>query len=69
MRASVSSPLSPTRTTRDSEKRPASFSTWEATAPGSAVLPSNTSAATGQPSRSQSRAKTICSLPRLPSRE
>ena len=62
-------PGPPTSTTRDSEKRAASFSTREATAPGSAVLPRKTSAATGRPSRSQSRAKTIRRSPRLPSRE
>ena len=51
MRASVSIPRSPTSTTRERAKRWRSFSMWTPTVLGSAVLPSNTSTATGHPSR------------------
>ena len=44
------------------------FFTCTPTVLGSAVLPANTSTATGQPSAAQSRPKTICCLPCLPSR-
>ena len=44
-------PRSPTSTTRLMPKRSLSFSTCELSVAGSAVLPSNTSTATGSPSR------------------
>src|SRR5215831_11414798 len=47
MRASVSNPRSPTRTTRDKPKRCRSLSICGAKVMGSAVLPSHTSTATG----------------------
>ena len=50
MRAWVIMPRSPTSTTWSSAKRCLSFSIWAASVIGSAVLPSNTSIATGQPS-------------------
>jgi hypothetical protein len=68
MRAAVSMPRSPTRTTDWSWKRVRSFSTWLATVEGSPVLPAKTSTARGQPRESVSRPKTICKRPRLPSR-
>ena len=69
MRALVSRPRSPTMIMRSSEKRSLSFCTWALNVPGSAVLPSKTSTATGHPSRLQSSAKTIWGLPGLPSLE
>jgi hypothetical protein len=68
IRAAVIMPRSPTSTTRLSWKRWRSFSIWAASVVGSAVLPSNTSTATGQPSAAHSRPKTICGLSRCPSR-
>ncbi len=44
-------PRSPTSTTRERPKRVLSLLTWAASVIGSAVLPSNTSMATGSPSR------------------
>ena len=69
MRASVNIPRSPTSTTLENPKRRLSLSTCAPTVAGSAVLPSNTSTATGRPSASHSSPNSICSLPRLPSRE
>ncbi len=63
MRASVIRPRSETITILSSEKRSRSFCTWAFRVVGSAVLPSNTSTATGHPSRLQSRPKTIWTLP------
>ena len=67
--ASVSIPRSPTSTTRESPKRWRSFATCAPTVLGSAVLPANTSTDTGHPSRAHNNPNSICSLPRLPSRE
>ena len=69
MRAAVSIPRSPTRTTRESENRWRTAATCEPTVLGSAALPGNTSTDTGQPSLSHNRPKVICSVPFLPSRE
>jgi hypothetical protein len=55
MRACVIMPRSPTITTRSSRKRCFSFSICVASVIGSAVSPSNTSIAIGQPSGAQSR--------------
>ena len=55
MRAWVIIPRSPTRTTWDTLKRRLSLLIWLARGAGSAVSPSNTSIATGQPSAAQSR--------------
>ena len=74
MRASVIMPSpdlirgSPMSTTRLRWKHCLSLATWLATVVGSAVLPSKTSTATGQPSPAHSRPKTICGRSRLPSR-
>src|SRR6202040_2756046 len=54
-------------TTRDKPKRSLSLSICADNVIGSAVLPSNTSPATGQPSAAHSRPQAICSLPFLPS--
>src|SRR5215471_5765631 len=55
MRALVIMPRSPTSTTRDRPKRSLSLSICVANVIGSAVLPSNTSTATGQPSAAHNR--------------
>src|SRR6201999_2259724 len=55
IRAEVSMPRSPTSTTRERPKRCLSLLTWLVSVAGSAVLPSNTSTATGSPSRVHSR--------------
>jgi hypothetical protein len=55
IRALVNIPRSPTSTTRSSAKRCFNLTIWAASVAGSAVLPSNTSTATGKPSRVQSR--------------
>ena len=68
MRAAVSIPRSPTSTTCCKPNRSRIFATWLATVSGSAVEPSKTSTATGQPSAVHSSPKTICSVPFLPSR-
>ena len=68
MRAAVSMPRSPTNITRSSPKRSRSLATCGATVLGSAVEPSKTSTATGQPADVHSRPKTICKVPFLPSR-
>ena len=52
MRASVNMPRSPTNTTLENPKRCLSLSTCAPTVAGSAVLPWNTSTATGRPSAS-----------------
>src|SRR6516165_7514454 len=62
-------PRSPTSTSRFRPKRSRSFLTWSGIVFGSAVLPSHTSTATGQPAALVSSPKTICGLPLLPSRE
>ena len=59
MRADVSIPRSPTRTSSVRPKRVRSFSTWASTVAGSAVLPGNASTATGSPA-SVSRPNSIC---------
>ena len=69
MRALVSMPRSPTNTNRCRPKRSRSLSTCAATVLGSAVLPGNTSTATGQPSALVSKPQTICGLPLRSSRE
>ena len=51
-----------------SPKRVRSLSICAPRVAGSAVSPAKTSTATGQPSALHSRPKTICALPRLPSR-
>ena len=68
MRAAVSMPRSPTRTTRWRPKRERILSTWLATVRGSLVEPSKTSTATGQPVAVHNKPKTICRVPFLPSR-
>jgi hypothetical protein len=60
MRALVSTPRSPTITTRCSLKRCFNLSICADSVTGSAVLPSNTSTATGQPSAVHIRPMTIC---------
>src|SRR5215467_12351145 len=55
MRALVIMPRSPTSTTRDRLKRPLSLSICPANVIGSAVLPSKTSTATGQPLAAHNR--------------
>jgi hypothetical protein len=55
MRALVIMPRSPTSTTRDRPKRCLSLSIWVASVIGSAVLPSNTSTATGPPSAAHNK--------------
>jgi hypothetical protein len=60
MRALVSRPRSPTITTRCSWKRCFSLSICTDNVSGSAVLPSNTSTATGQPSAAHIRPMTSC---------
>ena len=62
MRAAVSMPRSPTSTTCRKPTRSRSVATWLATVSGSAVEPSKTLTATGQPSAVHSRPKTICSV-------
>ena len=69
MRASVNIPRSPTNTTFENPKRRRSLSICAPTVAGSAVLPWNTSTATGRPSASHNSPNSICNLPRLPSRE
>ena len=66
--ALVIMPRSPTSTTRFSSKRPFSLSICAASVFGSAVSPSNTSTATGQPSAAHSTPKTICGRSGRPSR-
>ncbi len=65
MRAVVIMPRSPTSATCPTPKRRRILSTREATVVGSAVLPGNTSTATGQPSAAQSRPQVIWRLPYL----
>src|SRR5580693_429888 len=60
LRRGVVTPRSPTITTRCSLKRCFSLSICAASVTGSAVLPSNTSTATGQPSAAHIRPMTIC---------
>jgi len=60
IRALVSTPRSPTITTRCSLKRCFSLSICGDSVIGSAVLPPNTSTATGQPSAAHIRPMTIC---------
>ena len=67
MRAAVSMLRSPTSTTCCKPNRSRIFATWLATVIESAVEPSKTSTATGQPSAVHSRPKTICNVPFLPS--
>jgi len=69
IRAWVSIPRPPTRTTFEREKRWRTVAICEASVVGSAVLPGNASTDTGHPSRSHNRLNSICSLLRLPSRE
>ena len=61
----VSMPRSPARATRAMPKRSRIVRTWELTAVESAVLPANTSTATGQPATAHSRPQTIWRLPLL----
>ena len=68
MRAVVSMPRWPTSAMRLMPKRWRMRCTCAATVAGSAVLPANTSTASGQPSAAHSGANTICCLPRLLSR-
>ena len=65
MRASVSMPRSPTNTTRSRPKRRRRASICEGTVAGSAVEPSKTSTATGQPSRLHRRPNSIWSFAAL----
>jgi hypothetical protein len=67
--ALVTMPRSETTTIRSSAKRRRSFSSCEGSVLSSCSEPGKTSMATGRPRRSQSSPKTICGVPRLPSRE
>jgi hypothetical protein len=69
IRAEVIMPRSPTITTSVSPKRSRTVAAAAMNAVGSAVLPANTSTATGRPSGSQVSPYSIWSRPVLPSRE
>ena len=69
IRACVIIPRSPTKVTSVRPKRSRTAAVAAMNAVGSAVLPANTSTATGRPSASARIPYSICGLPRLPSRE
>ena len=68
MRAVVSMPLSPTSAILSIRNRFRTRADWLDTVVGSAVLPTNTSTATGHPSRAHSSPMVICFFPALPAR-